>query len=157
MHIDNINIIAYALIGVTVLLIIWIARLEFRLGRVLRGKNAKTLEDTFVSISSDLKDLQQFTKEMEAYLLTVEKRVKRSIQGVETIRFNPFKGTGSGGNQSFSSAMLNEHGDGVVLTTMYTRDRISIFAKPLKKFASEFELSDEEKESIELSKKAIES
>jgi hypothetical protein len=67
---------------------------------------------------------------MEEYLTTVEKRLKKSIQGVETVRFNPFKGTGAGGNQSFSTAFVNEKGDGVVLTSMYARDRISMFAKP---------------------------
>jgi hypothetical protein len=71
------------------------------------------------------------------------------------VRFNPFKGTGSGGNQSFSAAFVNERGDGLVLTSMYARDRISMFAKPLKAFASEFELSEEEKESIEKSKQTL--
>lgn len=147
MHIDNITLV-YILAGVAILLIIWIIRLEFRLARLLIGKNARTLEDSFVSITSDLKELHQFTKEMEHYLGHVERRLKRSVQGVETVRFNPFKGTGSGGNQSFSTAFINEKGDGVVLTSMYARDRISMFAKPLKEFKSEFELSDEEKESI---------
>lgn len=154
MHIDN-TILIYILAGVGVLLVAWIVRLEIRLSRLLIGKNAKTLEDSFVSITNELKELHQFTKEMEHYLSHVEKRLKRSIQTVETVRFNPFKGTGSGGNQSFSSAFINEKGDGVVLTSMYSRDRISMFAKPLKAFASEFELSEEETEAIEASKKHL--
>ena len=137
------------------LFLIWIFRLEIRLSRLLIGKNAKTLEDTFVSITADIKDIQQFRKEMEHYLAHVEKRLKRSIQGVETTRFNPFKGTGSGGNQSFSVAFANEKGDGIVLTSMYARDRISMFAKPLKAFKSEFDLSEEEKESIDKSKESL--
>lgn len=154
MHIDN-TILIYILAGIAVLFVIWIVRLEIRLSRLLIGKNAKTLEDSFVSITKEIKELQQFTKEMEHYLSHVEKRLKRSIQTVETVRFNPFKGTGSGGNQSFSSAFINEKGDGVVLTSMYARDRISMFAKPLKGFASEFELSEEETEAIEASKKHL--
>ena len=133
----------------------WIVRLEIRLGRLLIGKNAKSLEGSFVSITNELKELHQFTKEMEQYLSTVETRLKRSIQSVETVRFNPFKGTGSGGNQSFSAAFINEKGDGVVLTSMYSRDRISMFAKPLKQFVSEFELSEEEKEALENSRKNL--
>jgi hypothetical protein len=154
MHIDT-TILIYILSAVVVLLVIWIVRLEIRLGRLLIGKNAKSLEDSFVVISKDLKDLHQFTKEMEHYLANVEKRLQRSIQGIETIRFNPFKGTGSGGNQSFSATFVNEKGDGVVLTSMYSRDRISMFAKPLKDWKSEFELSEEEKEAIEKSKQRL--
>jgi hypothetical protein len=152
--IDN-SILVYLLTGVALLLLIWIIRLEIRLSRLLIGKNARTLEDSFISITAEQKELKQFTKEMEHYLNHVEKRLKKSIQGVETIRFNPFKGTGSGGNQSFSTAFINENGDGVVLTSMYTRDRISMFAKPLKAHKSEFDLSEEEKEAIEESKRKI--
>jgi len=153
-YINN-STLPYIAIAVVVLLIIWIVRLEIRLSRLLIGKNAKTLEDSFVAITQDIKELRQFTKEMERYLGHVETRLKRSIQGVEAVRFNPFKGTGSGGNQSFSASFVNEKGDGIVLTSMYARDRISMFAKPLKAFKSEFELSDEEKESIDKSKDSL--
>ena len=148
----------YILGGLALLILImigWIVRLQVRMSRLLVGKNAKSLEGSFVTISSELKELHLFTKEMQVYLTDVEKRLKRSVQSVETIRFNPFKGTGSGGNQSFSSALINEHGNGVVLTSMYSRDRISIFAKPLKLFASEFELSEEETEALEKSKSSL--
>jgi hypothetical protein len=154
MPIDPI-ILIYILAGVIIILIGWIIRLEVRISRFLIGKNAKSLEDSFVTITKDLKELHEFTKGMEQYLTEVEKRLKRSVQSVETIRFNPFKGTGSGGNQSFSAAFVNERGDGVVLTSMYARDRISMFAKPLKAFQSEFELSEEEKEALENSKKQL--
>ena len=42
--------------------------------------------------------------------------------------------------------MLNEDGDGVVLSSLYARDRMSVFAKPIKNNKSEYELSNEEKE-----------
>jgi protoporphyrinogen oxidase len=133
--------------AVVVVLIVCLAgliRLQVKLGRLLRGKNAETLEDSFQQLTTELAGLHQFTKEMKEYLVTVESRLKRSVQGIETIRYNPFKGTGNGGNNSFSMSMLNEQGDGVVLTSMYARDRISVFAKPIKNFASEHELSEEE-------------
>ncbi len=154
MHIDP-TILTYILGGIIVgmvALLVWIIRLQIRLSRLLVGKNAKTLEDSFVAITKQLQELHAFTKDMEKYLVSVETRLKRSIQSIETVRFNPFKGTGSGGNQSFSSSFIDEKGTGVVLTSMYSRDRISIFAKPVKEFASEFELSEEEKEALEKSK-----
>lgn len=153
-NIDN-TILIYLLGAVALLLFIWIIRLEVRLSRLLIGKNARTLEDSFLNVSGEIRELKQFTKEMEHYLANVEKRLKMSTQAIETVRFNPFKGTGSGGNQSFSSAFISEKGDGVVLTSMYARDRISMFAKPLKAWKSEFDLSEEEKEAIEACKQKI--
>jgi len=83
----------------------------------------------------------------------IEKRLRKSVQSVHTVRFNPFKGTGGGGNQSFATSFLNEEGDGVVLSSIYSRDRVSIFAKPVKKHSSEYELSEEEKEAVSHSQK----
>lgn len=85
---------------------------------------------------------------MEKYLETVERRLRKSVQSVHTVRFNPFKGTGAGGNQSFATAFLNEHGDGVVISSLYSRDHVSVFSKPVKKHASEYEFSNEEKEAL---------
>jgi hypothetical protein len=60
-----------------------------------------------------------------------------------------------GGNQSFSTSFVNENGDGVVISSMYSRDRISIFAKPINKFKSQFETTEEEKQVIERAKKDL--
>jgi hypothetical protein len=65
-----------------------------------------------------------------------------------TVRFNPFQGEGTGGNQSFSSIFADEEGNGVVITSMHTRERTNMFGKPLKNWKSEYELTDEEKQAI---------
>lgn len=137
---------AYAGVGAIVLLLLWTIRIEVKMRRLLQGKNGKTLEDTIVDAHKKLENLSEFQKNSLAYFSDIEKRLTRSIQAVETVRFNPFKGTGDGGNQSFSSAFVNEHGNGIVVSSLYSRDRVSIFSKPIKKFASEYELTPEEKD-----------
>lgn len=146
------NIIVFILITVVVLLIGWVIRLEIRVGRLLRGKDGKTLEDSIVNLLGELSDLQTARQEIEKYLTNVEQRLRRSIQGIRTVRFNPFKDTGTGSNQSFATAFLDEEGNGVVVSSLYSRDRVSIFSKPLEKHGSTFELTEEEKEAIEKAK-----
>lgn len=148
--------ITYGLISCIVILVGWIVRLEIKIWRLLRGKDAKSLEDSIVSAHNNLDKLNEFQKESVLYFINIEKRLNRSIQAVETIRFNPFKGTGEGGSQSFSTSFLNEKGDGVVLSSLYSRDRVSVFSKPLVKFESTFELTDEEKEVVTGAKKNLE-
>ncbi len=126
-------------------LIIW---MHVKLHRFLVGIDSKNISDSLSSVSSDLKDLRAFRRELEEYLTTVEKRLKKSVQSISTVRFNPFKGQGGGGNQSFSTAFLNEEGDGVVISSLYSREHVSVFSKPVKKMKSEYELSEEEKEAI---------
>lgn len=145
----------FVLIGVIIVLIGLVIRMEMRLSRILRGKSGKDLEENFISLSKDIENLKVFEAESMGYMRNIEGRLKRSIQAVETIRFNPFKGTGSGGNQSFATAFINEKGDGLMLSSLYSREHVSVYAKPLKKLGSEFELSAEEKSAIDAAKNTL--
>ncbi len=145
-------VVCAALLMVAVLLGI---HTEWRVNRLLRGKNGKTLEEVITRSATDIEKFKQFRKELETYLESVEKRLDQSVRGVSTVRFNPFKGTGEGGNQSFATALLDENENGVVLSTLYTRERVGIYAKPLKNGKSEYELTGEEKEAIKQAKERL--
>ncbi len=145
----------YILLGLIIALVLWIVKLEIRIRKMLRGKDVHSIEDAVVKLHSDITNLQKFQGESIEYLKNIEARLKRSVQAVETIRFNPFKGTGEGGNQSFATALLNEKGDGVVVSSLYSRDRVSVYSKPLKKFTSEFEVTQEEREAIGAAKESL--
>ena len=128
--------------------VLWGLRTQWRINRLLKGKSGKTLEDTIVKNASDIEKLNDFRKELETYLETVEKRIGQSIRGVGTVRFNPFKGNGEGGSQSFATALVDEKENGVVLSTLFIRERVGVYAKPLTNGKSEYELTEEEKEAI---------
>lgn len=148
-------LVIYVLVGFVIILLGWIVRLEIKLRRLLMGKDSRSLEDTIVSAKKQIESLEEFEKDSLAYFADVEKRLGRSIQSVETVRFNPFKGIGEGGNQSFSTAFVSEKGDGVVVSSMYSRERVSVFSKPLHSFESQFELTEEEHHVIEEAKKKM--
>lgn len=141
-----INYIYIINIGVVVLLALWILAIELRLKKKFRGGGSKNLEQTLSSFGDVLKKLDISREETEKYLITVEKRLRQSVQNVNTIRFNPFQDSGS--NQSFAVAFLNEKGDGVVISSLYSREKVSVYAKPIKNYASEYTLSKEEKQAI---------
>lgn len=147
------TIILYVLMAVIIALTFWVMRLEQKLRKFLYGKNAKSLEDTIISIKEGMERLEASQNETAGSLKNIEERVRKSIRGVETIRFNPFKD--SGGNQSFATALLNEEGDGVVISSLYARDRVSIFSKPIKQHASSFELTDEERSALQNAEQSI--
>ncbi len=147
--------VTYGLVACILILLVWIVRLEVKMKRLVSGKNGRSLEDAIVGSLENLDKLNNFQREAINHFINVEKRLNRSVQAVETIRFNPFKGTGEGGNQSFSTSFVSENGDGVVISSLYSRDRVSIFSKPLQKFESTFELTEEEKEVIDNSKNLL--
>lgn len=114
------------------------------------GKKAKDLEDTLIHLEDEVKNLTLAKNKIEAELVIVNQKLRKSIRGLETIRFNPFPD--QGGNQSFAISMQNEEGDGVVISSLYARERMSVFAKPIKKGNSTYELTDEEREVINKAK-----
>lgn len=147
------------LIGATALIIlilfIWIIWLQNKLGKLLIGKS-KTLDESFDVLNKEIADLKKFRQVAENTFKNNEVRLKKTIAGVETVRFNPFKGDGSGGNQSFATAFLNEEKNGVVISSLYSRERMSVFSKPIKNLVSEQgELTNEEKEALNKASEAI--
>ncbi len=142
----DLNIVLYGLLAVLAVLALWIFRLERRMSRLLRGKNAQNLEDTINTLANDLKGIKQSIIMIAKELEQMDARIRRSVTRVSTIRFNPFKT--EGGNHSFTTALLNEEGDGVVISGLYSRNETRVYAKPVKKLASEHELTKEEREVI---------
>lgn len=143
----NLQLVSIVILGVAIIaLVVWIIILERRIGRLVAGKNGASLEDAINTNRLALEDLYRFRKAVEVEMGNLDARIKKKIHSTKTLRFNPFAGTGSGGNQSFATAFLNEEGDGVVLSSLYSREKVSIFAKPIKARTSEFELSEEERE-----------
>ncbi|MES2135019.1 MAG: DUF4446 family protein [Patescibacteria group bacterium] len=139
--------------GLTIL-VVWALIQDFflfrRLRRLVRGGDGKTLEGT-------IRKLQERVGELEAHALksatafdNIDARLEKSIRGIAVRRFDPFGG--EGGQQSFIVALLNEQGDGTVLSGIHARDGVRVYAKAVKKFVSERELSEEEKGAIEEAK-----
>jgi len=137
----------FVLTGIFVIVgAIWIFITEKRLKRFFAGKKARDLEEAIVTIEAEVSRLTKAKENTEKELATINAKLKKSIRGLETVRFNPFPD--QGGNQSFAIGLLNEEGDGVVVSSLYSRERMSIFAKPIKNNKSEYELSAEEKEAL---------
>jgi hypothetical protein len=146
----KLEIAFFVVAGIIAILIIWGAvwaiTTEKRLKRFFLGKKAKDLEDTITILESEIKKLNNAKDNIEKEVAVINSKVKKSIRGLETIRFNPFPDQGS--NQSFAIGILNEEGDGLVMSSLYSRERMSVFAKPIKAGKSEYELSTEEKEAL---------
>jgi Protein of unknown function (DUF4446) len=68
------------------------------------------------------------------------------VRRVSLLRYDAFEDVG--GRLSFSCAMLDEHGTGVVLTSINGRQETRVYAKPISAGTSTYNLSLEEDEAI---------
>jgi hypothetical protein len=137
----------YAIYGLGAALIsalAFIVRLELRINRLLRGKHAHNLEDTIIDMAKELDRARTKEEAIDKIIANMEERLRGSIRSVETLRFDPFMD--QGGKQSFTTAFLNEQGNGLILSGLYSRDKVNVYAKPVRAHQSEFELCQEEAE-----------
>lgn len=107
-----------------------------------RKKEPESLKE----VLSQFKDLKENFEKISKEIEVLKKENKFNIQKIGTVRFNPFKEVG--GNQSFSVALLDGNNDGIVITSLYTREGNRVYGKPIKNGKSEYLLSEEEKKAI---------
>jgi len=118
-------------------------------------KNAKAKD--LMKVLDQIVDTQTSHK---GSILKIEKAVEGlheetgfHLSKVGLVRFNPFNETG--GDQSFSLALLDRHDTGVVITGLHTRDRTRVYTKPVKAATSKYELSKEEQKAIREARKPL--
>lgn len=139
----------YAVIAIAVLLVvtavasgIFVRKLSRRLDRLTLGTTGKSLEESVYRLMDDHAIFQNRVERVEETTGRINSELKSSARGIATVRFNAFSDVG--GKQSFATAIVSEDGNGVILSSLYARERINVYAKPVSGFQSEYELSAEE-------------
>ena len=114
------------------------------------GKKAENLEDFIITQSIKINELTVQSDYIEKSVKNLKDMQRFSIQKIGMRRYNPFND--EGGNLSFSLALLDDHHNGVVITSMHGREQNRIYAKPIKDGHSEYSLTEEELTAINESK-----
>ena len=77
-----------------------------------------------------------------------EARLEGAVTRAGVLRYDAFNETS--GRQSSSVALLDERGNGVVLSAILQREQARVYAKPIREGRSELELSPEEREAMRI-------
>jgi hypothetical protein len=113
-------------------------------------KQSKKSPENLKEILGKLSDLEGKFENLSGQLSEMKKNGVFNVQKIGIVRFNPFSEVGS--DQSFSLAFLDGQDSGVVITSLYTREDNRVYGKPIKNGQSEYQLSNEEKEAINIAK-----
>lgn len=136
------EILLYIVFGISSIALIGVILIYLKISRFFKNKDMD-MEGFLNSILAKVENLNNREKEMEMIMKELLKKNSRSIRGVQAMRYNPFKD--QGGNQSFSVAMVDEEENGVIFSSLYSRERNSFFLKPIINGTSEHELTEEER------------
>lgn len=134
------------------LVLLYVAYLHYKLSHFMRGENGRSFESTIRTYLDHVDNLKKHDELIAEHALKLDKRLAQAVRNVSTMRFKAFDQNSS--NQSFAIALLNELGDGVILSSLHHRDHVSVFAKPIAKYESAQDLSEEEEGVLAEAKKA---
>ena len=109
-------------------------RLDDRLRVLLEGQ------------AGQIQRLERAVRALHGTAKKQEALIGSTVRHVALLRYDAFEDVG--GRLSFSCALLDDHGNGVVITSINGRQETRVYAKSVTRGASSYNLSTEETEAI---------
>jgi Protein of unknown function (DUF4446) len=140
--------------GVALLCLLLVLFLMLRLRKVrreymlLRGDNGD--HDLLRSVGESVGKARAVEQRVDAVSTAQEDLAvvgRLAIQRFGVVRYDAFEDMG--GQLSFSAALLDDYGDGIVITSINGRTETRTYAKSVRAMKSQHNLSDEERAAIE--------
>jgi hypothetical protein len=114
---------------------------------VMRGEDGDI--DLLRAVGRTRKQVEDLIERMDRLFsdqASLGAKAELALQRFHMVRYDAFEDMG--GRLSFSAALLDEHGDGIVLTSINGRTETRTYAKPILSSESEYNLSEEERAAI---------
>jgi hypothetical protein len=131
------------LLGILLIIVVCYALyLDHKIVVLTRGQNGASLEDTIKACIAAADAIQKRNELITAHASVLNEKMSHALRNAQTMRYKAYDTNGS--NQSFSIALVNEKGNGVVISSLHSHERMSTFAKPIENYESTYELTEEE-------------
>lgn len=144
----TLTLLTLVALGLAVLSLIFGALGQGR--RRVESKGPIELDDALRGIleghARSIQRLEQAVRLLNATDRRQQGLIDGAVRRVGLVRYDAFEDVG--GRLSFSCAMLDEHGSGVVVTSINGRQDTRVYAKPITDTKSPYNLSVEEEEAI---------
>jgi len=140
----TLTLVALIAIGLSLLAIGFVVFAGGQGGR--EPSNVLTGDDAVGALIGKIERLEQAVRALNGTDRRQQCQIEGSVRRVALLRYDAFEDVG--GRLSFSCAMLDEHGTGVVLTSINGRQETRVYAKPVTAGTSTYNLSAEEEEAI---------
>lgn len=119
------------------------ARMLRRYQALMTGSDGSNLTTVLTGYLARLDDAEQKVTRAETRVHRMDGRSRSAVQRVGLARYSGMDQ--SGGEQSFSLALLDDASDGIVITALNGRERTRVLAKPIKRGDSPYALTPEER------------
>jgi hypothetical protein len=114
-----------------------------------QGIAKKDLKTILQNIANSLKTVGNELNRLDSQVNTIIKDDQTHFQKIGFVRYNPFSDTG--GDQSFCLCLLDQKDDGILISSLHSREQTRIYAKVINKGKSKgSEFSKEEAQAVNL-------
>ncbi|MGF7186540.1 hypothetical protein GGQ84_002657 [Desulfitispora alkaliphila] len=124
-----------------------LARLVKQYKTMMQGMDGSNLEEIMLKNREMLVDTSEQFENMKKQIDQILHKLEFSIQNVAVVRFNAFSDMGS--DLSYAIAVLDQKGNGFVLSSLAGRQETRTYCKPIKNCQSQYQLTVEEEQAIE--------
>ena len=126
--------------------------LRQKYSKIFDAKDNQDFHRILVELQAESNQRLGKIQRLQEALDQLKEESRNHLQKIGLVRYNPFADTG--GNQSFVLVVLDEKGNGFVITSLHSRESTRLFAKPVKEGKeSGYEFSKEEIQAILEAKK----
>ena len=146
-------VLAIAAAALSVVTLVLATIVALRLRRVRReqrqalGGDGDTVVDALGRQGGQLDTLHRELVDLEGRADELRALLRGTVSKVGLVRYDAFEDMG--GALSFSAALLDEQGDGVVISAINGRTETRCYAKPIERSGSDSNLSGEESAAID--------
>lgn len=123
------------------------SRLKSSYNSFMKGKDAKTLEESILDRFEELDELSALTMKNRADIRKINQDMLSNFQKVGILKYDAFQEMG--GKLSFVLTLLDGNDNGYIINSMHSREGCYNYIKEIVKGESYVELSEEETESLE--------
>jgi len=112
---------------------------------LLGGSGAKAT-DRIVTLEADAAEYVRLHADAQRRIVALEAIATNEVPRIGFVRYNAFADTGS--DLSFALALLSKRGDGVVVSSIWSREETRTYGKAVANFSSAQDASKEELDAI---------
>ena len=143
-----IGVSVLCLISITVLIIMLckLKKLRRRVDSLTRGKDTESMEDIMLNFFERIESLEEEEKNTKDDIKAIKENLKITYQICGLVKNDAFREMS--GALSYSLALLNKDNNGVLISSMYSREGCYSYAKEIVNGESKINLSEEEAEAL---------
>ena len=146
----------YIMIGLSIITLISIImliislcklkKLRRRVDALTRGKDTESMEDIMLNFFERIENLEDHEKGTDRDIKEIKETLKSTYQKAALVKYDAFREMS--GALSYSLALLDQENNGVLISSMYSREGCYTYAKDVEKGECKINLSEEEEEAL---------